>query len=303
MSSTISILGGTRICADVHDNVPDCDCASDLARDEAARIRVDRAIEHLQSSSHSLEGLFGNRDDVGVTALVTTAILRSGQDIHSPSVIKSLKYLKESVQPDGGIYTPGRQLGETTKAAWQRCVSARPTPTIATTASSAMQRLLSKRASGMRTGENASPMWSMAGRATANSGGPIFSTRLSCSTQSHPVMSVPAILPSRRRWCSCRAARMRKAGNATPPVSDGGFHYTCAAGSSEPTDVLPDGSLRSSGVMTYSGLQSLLLAGVTSNDCRVKAALEWIRKRHDFTSNPGMGNAGLYHYYHAARKR
>jgi squalene-hopene/tetraprenyl-beta-curcumene cyclase len=51
-----------------------------------------------------------------------------------------------------------------------------------------------------------------------------------------------------------------------------------------------------------SGLRSLLYAGVARSDARVKAAVTWIRNNYDFTSNPGMGIAGLYHYYHVCAK-
>ena len=78
--------------------------------------------------------------------------------------------------------------------------------------------------------------------------------------------------------------------NDALPSGDGGFHY-CASG-----------TLRSVGVMTMNGLKSLLNAGVTNNDARVKAAVAWIRKNYDMTNNPGMGSAGLYHYYHASAK-
>ena len=53
--------------------------------------------------------------------------------------------------------------------------------------------------------------------------------------------------------------------------------------------------------MTYNGLKSLLLAGVARDDARVEAAVAWIRNHYNMTSNPGMGEAGLYHYYHVLR--
>jgi len=34
----------------------------------------------------------------------------------------------------------------------------------------------------------------------------------------------------------------------------------------------------------------------------VKAALDWIRKHYQLESNPGMGPAGLYYYYHVFAK-
>lgn len=54
--------------------------------------------------------------------------------------------------------------------------------------------------------------------------------------------------------------------------------------------------------MTYAGLKSMIHAGVGPDDPRVKAAYEWIRKYYDIKSNPFMGNAGLYYYYHTFAK-
>jgi squalene-hopene/tetraprenyl-beta-curcumene cyclase len=54
--------------------------------------------------------------------------------------------------------------------------------------------------------------------------------------------------------------------------------------------------------MTYSGFKSMIHAGLTKDDPRVKAAFTWIRKNYDVKSNPGMGTAGLFYYYHTFAK-
>jgi squalene-hopene/tetraprenyl-beta-curcumene cyclase len=63
-----------------------------------------------------------------------------------------------------------------------------------------------------------------------------------------------------------------------------------------------DGGLRSLGAMTYGGLKSFLYAGVSKDDPRVKGAVEWIRRHYTLDENPGMGQAGLYYYYHTFAK-
>jgi squalene-hopene/tetraprenyl-beta-curcumene cyclase len=83
---------------------------------------------------------------------------------------------------------------------------------------------------------------------------------------------------------------------------DGGFYYTPAAGGTSQAGQTADGGLRSYGSMTYAGLKSMIYAGVGPDDPRVKAAFEWIRKFYDVGSNPGMGDAGLYYYYHTFAK-
>ena len=54
--------------------------------------------------------------------------------------------------------------------------------------------------------------------------------------------------------------------------------------------------------MTYAGLKSMIYAGVDADDQRVRAALKWIGKHYDVSSNPGMGQAGLFYYYHTFAK-
>lgn len=94
--------------------------------------------------------------------------------------------------------------------------------------------------------------------------------------------------------------------------NDGGLVYTPANNgesfAGEYTS--PDGKrmLRSYGSMTYAGLKSMIYAGLTRDDPRVKAAWDWIRKTYTVDVNPGMPNAdpkngdiskwGIYYYYH-----
>ena len=54
--------------------------------------------------------------------------------------------------------------------------------------------------------------------------------------------------------------------------------------------------------MTYAGLKSFLYAGLAKDDIRVKAAMDWISRHYDLDTNPGMGQQGLYYYYHVFAK-
>jgi squalene-hopene/tetraprenyl-beta-curcumene cyclase len=54
--------------------------------------------------------------------------------------------------------------------------------------------------------------------------------------------------------------------------------------------------------MTYAGLKSMIYAGVSRDDPRVKAAYDWIRQHYTLKENPGMGAQGLYYYYHTFAK-
>ncbi len=54
--------------------------------------------------------------------------------------------------------------------------------------------------------------------------------------------------------------------------------------------------------MTYAGLKSMIYAGLDKNDPRVKAALTYIKQHYTLDENPGLGQQGLYYYYHTFAK-
>jgi squalene-hopene/tetraprenyl-beta-curcumene cyclase len=95
---------------------------------------------------------------------------------------------------------------------------------------------------------------------------------------------------------------------------DGGFVYldTGDVGSNPAGEFTgPDGRrmFRSYGSMTYAGLKSMIYAGLTKDDPRVKAAWSWIENNYTVDENPGMaqagpGNAkgGLFYYYYTMAK-
>lgn len=66
-----------------------------------------------------------------------------------------------------------------------------------------------------------------------------------------------------------RCQNLESEHNATPLAAknpDGGFYYTCVAGGGSPAGKTDNGGLRSYGSMTYSGLKSMIYAGVKPGD-------------------------------------
>jgi squalene-hopene/tetraprenyl-beta-curcumene cyclase len=55
---------------------------------------------------------------------------------------------------------------------------------------------------------------------------------------------------------------------------------------------------RSYGSMSYAGLMSMIYAGLDKDDERVLAAVDWLENHYSLEDNPGMGQEGLYFYYH-----
>ncbi|MGB0745290.1 MAG: cycloartenol synthase, partial [Opitutales bacterium] len=83
------------------------------------------------------------------------------------------------------------------------------------------------------------------------------------------------------------------------PDNRGGFVYR-PADSKAGTVELESGkeAHRSYGSMSYAGLMSMIYAGLDKEDTRVLAALDWLEKHFSLEENPGMGQEGLYFYYH-----
>ena len=75
--------------------------------------------------------------------------------------------------------------------------------------------------------------------------------------------------------------------------ASGGFVYQ--------TDMFEEGE-KPYGVMTFAGLDSLLLCHLEKNDPRVEAALDWISKNYSVTEHPGRGDESLYFYYASMAK-
>ncbi len=85
-------------------------------------------------------------------------------------------------------------------------------------------------------------------------------------------------------------------------VNDGGFIYTPANGGESQAGDAPGGGLRSYASMTYAGLKSMVYAGLSMDDPRVKAAYEFIRQNYALDENPGLGQQGLFYYYQTFAK-
>ena len=80
---------------------------TDPSDEQAYHRAVGRAIDFLRTKGQATDGAYAGATGIGVTAVVTTGILRNGRGPNDPLVAKSLQYLEGFIQPDGGIYVPG----------------------------------------------------------------------------------------------------------------------------------------------------------------------------------------------------
>jgi squalene-hopene/tetraprenyl-beta-curcumene cyclase len=264
-----------------------------------------QAISYLRVKGQAEDGSYSRHAGPGVTALVTTALLRHGLRPEEPQVAKSLRYLESLVQPDGGVYQPGGFYRN-----YETCLAIL---CFKEANRDGRYDALIRRADAFvkalqwDEGEGKDP-------SDFSYGGAGYGQhkRPDLSNTSFLVDALRAVgnradseAVQRALVFVSRCQNLESEHNTTPFSAknpDGGFYYTCAAGGSSQAGETESGGLRSYGSMTYAGLKSMIYAGVGPDDPRVKAAVEWIRKHYGLASNPGMGDAGLYYYYHTFAK-
>lgn len=263
---------------------------------------VAKGLDYLARKGQAEDGTFSAQAGPGLTALALTAALRNGRTVDDPMVQKGLKALESFVKPDGGVYGNGRLRN------YETCVAV-------LCFSSANQdgryNQLLKNARAFLTEMQAVPE---AGASDPSFGGAGYGGggRPDLSNTAYLLEALQALevgpndpAVQRALVFISRCQNLKSQFNDQPlagKVNDGGFFYTIPnekeleSGTGDRFG--EDGGLRSYGSMTYSGLKSMIYAGLTEQDPRVKAALEWIGKSYRLDANPGMGASGLYYYYH-----
>lgn len=265
---------------------------------------VNRAVDYLRQAQAD-DGSWSASSGPGVTAIVTAALLRHGRTPDDPMLARALKYLEKFLHPDGGMYGEG-----STHTNYETCVA------IAAFKEANKDGRYDKLLAGAEKyitaeqwdeSENYGPSSVYYGGAGYGSG-----KRPDLSNTSFLIDALhslgrgdddPAIQKALVFVSRCQ--NLESPYNTTEfaaKIDDGGFYYTIAGGGQSQAGATPDGGLRSYGSMTYAGLRSLIYAGLTKDDPRVKAATGWIQKNYTLTENPGLGEQGLYYYYHTFAK-
>ncbi|GAB4134186.1 prenyltransferase/squalene oxidase repeat-containing protein [Thermopirellula anaerolimosa] len=270
----------------------------------AYRQVVDRGIAYLVDRGQAADGSFSGETGIGITALAVTALLQNGKTVNDPAVRSGLAFLEKHVQPDGGIYFPGTYYKNYETSIAIMCLHQ---------ADAERYRQIIENAERFVKGiqwdesEDQTPADYAYGGAgygrhrrpdLSNTAFLLEALRSIGRGPDDPAVQKALIFVS-------RCQNLETEHNTTPFAAknpDGGFYYTPAAGGQSMAGETPTGGLRSYASMTYAGLKSMIYAGLKADDPRVKAAKEWIAKNYDLESNPGMGQQGLYYYYHTFAK-
>jgi squalene-hopene/tetraprenyl-beta-curcumene cyclase len=274
----------------------------------AIRASIAKATTFLEQHQ-SPDGSFSAEVGPAVTALAVNALVRSGSPVDAPAVQKGLAYLLTFKRPDGGIYAP-----ESPVSNYETAI------TMVALAACNKDGRYDKEIKGCEAyvkglqwddGEGkgaADPAYGGAGYGRkgrpdlSNTQFMIEALRTIGASENDPAIQKALVFVSRTQNLvgpENTAPFAEKNANAS---DEGGFYYTPAAGGESQAGGSPEGGLRSYGSMTYAGLKSMIFAGLTKDDYRVKAALKWLGRHYTFKENPGMGQAGIYYYFHTAAK-
>lgn len=266
---------------------------------------VARGSSFLLDMAQGENGAFSTVSDPAITALCVTALLRHGRSPDDPALKKSLEYLATFTHPDGGIYAEGSNHQN-----YETCIAIMAFG--AANQDGRYHGLLAKAEAYVRNlqwdqGDGKGPDdVEYGGGGYGRSKRPDLSNTqflIEALRRQETEENKEAI--SRALVFVSRCQNLESTHNTTPFASknpDGGFYYTPAAGGSSMAGTTEAGGLRSYGSMTYAGLKSMIFAGLSAEDPRVKAALGWIAKNYSLTENPGMGTSGLFYYYHTFAK-
>ncbi len=274
-----------------------------LANDEIQTLQSS-GIAFLKSSQND-DGSWTSPKILGITALALAGMLESGADVSDASVQKGLDFLLARTQPDGGIYDPGsNHKNYETSIALRALVAANQDHQYDDNIKKAVEYLKSIQWDQAEGADPSSPAYGGQGYGghkrpdLSNTAFFLDALVKAGLTEDDPAMQQALVFVS-------RCQNLESEHNTTPfasKVNDGGFYYTPASGGSSQAGETENGGLRSYASMTYAGLKSMIYAGLSMEDPRVQAAYVWLQKHYTLKENPGMGQQGLYYYYHTLSK-
>ncbi len=246
-----------------------------------------------------------DRKEPGITALVVTALLRSGRVVPGdPAVAKALTYLEQFLGPKGGL-TEAPHSNYTTSIALMAFHEANQGGRYDRIIKGGQEFLKTMQWDEGEAKGRDHDFYGGAGYGGTNSRPDLSNT--SFMIEALRDTGLPADDPGLQKALVfvSRCQNLKSEFNDRPwagKVDDGGFIYTAAGGGSSVAGKTDDGGLRSYAGMTYAGLKSMIYAGLTSDDPRVKAASAYIAKHYTLDENPGIGQRGLYYYYQTFAK-
>jgi squalene-hopene/tetraprenyl-beta-curcumene cyclase len=280
------------------------DAAKATSTLESARKLSERGVAFLRQRQDA-KGGWSTQREPGVTALAVTALLRSGHVAPGePAITRGLTYLEGFISPKGGLSEAPHANYSTAIAllAFREAnLGGRYDRTIAA-GQGFLKSMQWDESEGKSRGD---AFYGGAGYGGSNSRPDLSNT--SFFIEALRETGLPADDPNLQKAIvfvsRCQNLKSEFNDQAwASKINDGGFIYTAANGGQSMAGDATGGGLRSYASMTYAGLKSMIYAGLARNDPRVKAALTYISQHYTLDENPGLGQQGLFYYYHTFAK-
>lgn len=297
-------IGSWMVCALMALSVSSVPAAEKVSPQEVEAMTA-KAIDYLRTKGQKEDGSFSPNTGSAVTSLVVTALLKQGRTVDDPMVAKALKHIETFVREDGGIHAPdSKQINYETCIGIMALSAANKDGRYDKTIKKAEAFLKGQQWHEAQGKDKSDPYYGGSGYGNnkrpdlSNTTFMIDALKAAGNDENSEAIQRALVFVS-------RCQNLETEHNTTPFAAkspDGGFYYTPAAGGQSQAGTTEEGALRSYGSMTYAGLKSMIFAGVKKDDPRVVAAIKWLGKNYKLDENPGMGDAGLYYYYHTFAK-
>ncbi len=254
------------------------------------------------------DGSYSKQLGPAVTAMCTRALLDHGIPVTHPQVKKSLTFLESVVKPDGGIYAPESTLKNYETSVSLMCFSkANVDGKYDETIQNAAKFLKGLQWDEGEGHEVTSGFYGGQGYGSHKrpdaSNTQFFMDALKAAGEDTDSEAIQKALIFMSRCQNLPSEHNTAKFTQVVSADDhGGFIYSPVGEGETKAGETPEGGLRSYASMTYAGLKSMLHAGLSKDDMRVKAAMDWISRHYDLKTNPGMGSQGLFYYYHTFAK-
>jgi len=289
---------------------------------DPARAAIDRGLAYLKAKQMPDGGWAAPADPPAITALVLKAFVQSPVPADPAVVDKGFANLLANQRPDGGIYRD--TLANYNTAICVTALAAVPDGKYRPQVDKAVAFLRTLQwtdsidqapSAERKPVDKKDPRYGGFGYGNAKGNGRPDGSNLQIALDALHDAGVKPDDPAYAAAVAFESRLQNRSESNDQPWAgdDGGFIYTDANGGSSNGGQYtgPDGKtmFRSYGSMTYGGLKSMIYAGLSHDDPRVKAAWGWITKNWTWDEVPGLHRepgvspeSGLFYYFHTAAR-
>jgi len=293
-----------------------------LLADQSTSIKLEikraigKGVKWLNQEQNGSSGHWGEADYPALTALALRATMGHPDELvvaqYSANQMKGFSFLLSKVQSDGGIYGKGLACYNTSICMMALLQS--KNPKYEKIIQTARRFLINQQSDFDQKGVEDNTF----------DGGVGYGSRWAHSDLSNTHLAMEALFYAKKSlqpkegenldldWdaaisfvskCQNLSATNKEKWVSKHAEDKGGFVYfpgSSMAGEREGEN--GSVALRSYGSMSYAGLLSFIYAEMDTSDPRLQAVRKWLEENYDITENPGMGQQGLYYYYHTMAK-